>query len=190
MNPQAPPGGNEAAPTAVRNPTFMMRFDSLNRHFNHRLDKLTLWVRSRWCAFGVIILFFIYRIISLQGFYIIAYGYGIGLLNLLIGFLSPAVDPELDFEIPVEEGAEFRPFVRRLPEFKFWWSGFKWGVVSCILTFFSALDLPVFWPILVGYFIVLSFLTMKDRIKHMIRYRYVPWTTGKKKPKSLLPTNR
>ncbi|OUC48734.1 Rer1 family protein, partial [Trichinella nativa] len=37
----------------------------------------------------------------------------------------------------------------------------------------------VFWPILVVYFIILFCLTMKRQIKHMIKYRYVPFSFGK-----------
>ncbi|KAK7347953.1 hypothetical protein VNO80_22496 [Phaseolus coccineus] len=54
----------------------------------------------------------------------VSYGLGIYILNRLIGFLSPQVDPEiLDGEgptLPSSVNDEFRPFVRRLPGFKFW----------------------------------------------------------------------
>lgn len=55
--------------------------------------------------------------------------------------------------------------------------GFLFGFV---LTFFPVFDVPVFWPILVLYWFVLFFLTMKRQIKHMIKYRYVPFSFGKK----------
>ena len=57
-----------------------------------------------------------------QGFYIVTYGLGIYLLNRLIGFLSPMVDPELEGPTLPTKGSdqEFKPFQRRLPEFKFW----------------------------------------------------------------------
>ncbi|CAG8466272.1 15889_t:CDS:2 [Dentiscutata erythropus] len=56
---------------------------------------------------------------------------GIYLLNLFLAFLQPKFDPSLELDIAeseVEEGPslptkaeeEFRPFIRRLPEFKFW----------------------------------------------------------------------
>ena len=74
------------------------------------------------------------------------------------------------------ETGEFRPFSRKLPEFKFWVMGTK-AVLICIgMTFFSFFDLPVFWPILLGYFILLVFITMKERIKHMIKYKYLPFS--------------
>lgn len=49
-----------------------------------------------------------------------------------------------------------------------------------ILTFFPVFDVPVFWPILLLYWFVLFFITMKRQIKHMIKYRYLPFSTGKK----------
>ena len=49
------------------------------------------------------------------------YGLGIYNLNLLIGFISPQIDPETEGpQLPTQSDQEFKPFVRRLPEFKFW----------------------------------------------------------------------
>ena len=60
---------------------------------------------------------------------------GIYLLNLLLAFLQPKFDPSLEADLladEIEEGGEampslpsqkddeFRPFVRRLPEWNFW----------------------------------------------------------------------
>jgi hypothetical protein len=39
----------------------------------------------------------------------------------------------------------------------------------------------VFWPILLLYFLALFFVTMKGRIKHMIKHKYLPFSTGKKR---------
>jgi hypothetical protein len=38
----------------------------------------------------------------------------------------------------------------------------------------------VFWPILLLYWLVLFFVTMKRQIQHMIKYRYIPFSLGKK----------
>jgi len=158
---------------------------SFHVRFYRYMEQTTLWVKTRWLIFAVLFLSFGARIIIRQGFYIVAYAYGIYFLNLVLGFLSPQADPEMrdihDRESESDHG-EFRPFVRRLPEFKFWFYATQWLCISLVLTAFDIFDLPVFWPILVMYFIVLTCLTMKERIKHMIRYRYVPFDlTGKKK---------
>ncbi|RWV79650.1 hypothetical protein GW17_00059183 [Ensete ventricosum] len=49
------------------------------------------------------------------------------------------------------------------------------------MTFFSVFDVPVFWPILLCYWVVLFLLTMKRQIVHMIKYKYVPFNIGKQK---------
>ena len=51
---------------------------------------------------------------------------------------------------------------------------------ALLLTVSRAFDVPVFWPILVLYFFVLSFLTCRRRVAHMIKHGYVPWDYGKK----------
>merc|ERR1719502_1623441 len=121
------------------------------------------------------------RVYIKQGFYVVSYGLGIYLLNLFINFLSPAIDPdqEGDDALPIHNTSEYRPFSRKLPEFKFWKSALAAVSSGLVLTFFSIFDLPVFWPILLAYFILLLILTMKDRVKHMVKFGYVPWSTGK-----------
>lgn len=39
------------------------------------------------------------------------------------------------------------------------------------MTFFSAFDVPVYWPILVMYFLTLAFISARERIRHMVRLR-------------------
>ena len=38
---------------------------------------------------------------------------------------------------------------------------------------FPFFDIPVFWPILLVYFIILFVLTMRRQIAHMRKYKYV-----------------
>ena len=47
------------------------------------------------------------------------------------------------------------------------------------MTFLSIFDVPVFWPILLMYFIVLFYITMKRQIAHMIKHKYIPFSFGK-----------
>lgn len=54
-------------------------------------------------------------------------------------------------------------------------------VIAFVMTFFSVFDVPVFWPILLCYWIVLFVLTMKRQILHMVKYKYVPFNIGKQK---------
>merc|ERR1712154_369289 len=109
---------------------------------------------GRWLAFGFLAFLYLLRVWYLQGFYIVTYGLGIYLLNLFIGFLQPQDDMDNDGpRLPMHGGAdeEFRPFVRRVPEFKFWWSATKAVILAMTLTLFSIFDVPVFWPILLLY---------------------------------------
>ncbi|WWD17247.1 hypothetical protein CI109_101685 [Kwoniella shandongensis] len=91
-----------------------------------------------------------------------------GLKGLMSGFTSG------------NEDEEFRPFIRRLPEFKFWYNATKAITISLTCTLTRATDVPVYWPILVIYFLTLFGLTMRRQIQHMIKYKYVPFDLGKK----------
>ena len=120
----------------------------------------------------------------------VAYTLGIYLLNLFLAFLTPKFDPSLTQDEGIEDGDagsslptkqddEFRPFIRRLPEFKFWHSATRAIAIGFVCSWFSVFDIPVFWPVLVVYWIILFVLTMRRQIQHMIKYRYVPFSFGK-----------
>ncbi|XP_026662190.1 protein RER1A-like isoform X2 [Phoenix dactylifera] len=157
--------------------------NDFSRAFQYYLDRSTPHTVERWLGTLGVAVIYCLRVYYVQGFYIVTYGLGIYLLNLLIGFLSPIVDPELEVSdgpaLPTKGSDEFKPFIRRLPEFKFWYSITKAFCVAFVMTFFSVFDVPVFWPILLCYWIVLFALTMKRQILHMIKYKYVPFNIGK-----------
>ncbi|KAG6413404.1 hypothetical protein SASPL_126113 [Salvia splendens] len=145
--------------------------------------------------------------LSRKGFYIVTYGLGIYLLNLLIGFLSPLVDPELEpsdgpslptkvtyllggimyHDQKLQSSATSSlvgPFSYDLvlccgQFWGMWYAITKAFCVAFLMTFFSMFDVPVFWPVLLCYWIVLLFLTMKRQIMHMVKYRYIPFNLGK-----------
>ncbi|KAI3522188.1 hypothetical protein L1887_11671 [Cichorium endivia] len=176
-------GGDEAVHTssAVTNWSH-----TVSQRYQYLLDKSTPYVRHRWIGFGVAFFIYVLRVSIVQGYYIITYGLGIYILQLFITFLSPQVDPEFEepfdgLTLPTHGSEEFRPFVRRLPEFKFWYSITKAVCLAFTLTFFRIFDVPVFWPILLFYWIVLFVATMRRQIMHMIKHRYVPYSFGKRR---------
>lgn len=63
--------------------------------------------------------------------------------------------------LPTKEEDEFRPFVRRLPEFKFWYSTTKAIAIGFFCSWWEIFNLPVFWPVLVVYWLILLVLTSK-----------------------------
>lgn len=174
--------GGDAASDAV--PLAKWRSD-FSRAFQYYLDRSTPHPVQRWLGTLAAAAIYMLRVYHAQGFYIVSYGLGIYILNLLIGFLSPKVDPEVEAldgaSLPTKGSDEFKPFIRRLPEFKFWYAITKAFCVAFFMTFFSVFDVPVFWPILLCYWIVLFFLTMKRQIMHMIKYKYVPFSFGKQR---------
>lgn len=162
----------------------------INLRYQLFLDKISPHWKARWAFSLVALVVFLARVVISQGWYVICYALAIYYLNLLIGFISPRVDPSLSMGdedddvgpmLPTSASDEFKPFIRRVPEFKFWISGTKATLIALILTLFNIFDVPVFWPILLIYFIILFACTMRQQIKHMIRYSYVPWDSGKKK---------
>lgn len=153
---------------------------SLKNKFQQLLDKSVPQTAARWVFFSAVLSCYLLRVYYLEGFYIVTYGLGLSLLNLLIGFLSPLDTPSQDL-LPNRDTDEFKPFVRKLSEFNFWKDCTSGVLIAFFLTFFSIFNVPVFWPILLIYFCVLFFFTMKKQISHMRQHNYVPCNWGKKK---------
>lgn len=120
-----PGGGLGVADESTTTSSVKQLSHELWRRYQHLLDKSTPLVLYRWIFLAAIAAVYALRVYVVQGFYIITYGLGIYILQLLIAFLSPQVDPEIQGltdgpALPTRGSEEFRPFVRRLPEFKFW----------------------------------------------------------------------
>ncbi|KAI8913663.1 Rer1 family-domain-containing protein [Gorgonomyces haynaldii] len=161
----------------------------LEVRYQKALDDLTPYYRERWAGTIVLGILYTIRAFTAGGWYIVTYALGIYLLNAFLAFLTPKFDPAMEQmleeeeegpSLPTSSEQEFRPFIRRLPEFKFWFYSTRAFLIAGFCTLFEAFDLPVFWPILLMYFILLFFLTMKRQIAHMVKYKYVPWNAGKK----------
>ncbi|KAK8801592.1 hypothetical protein WA538_005430 [Blastocystis sp. DL] len=150
--------------------------------YTYYIEKTINYPLYRWVVLVLTLALYVKRILSTHGFYLVSYTLGLYLLNLLLGFLSPLdVYDDDTAELPTRDATEYRPFIRRVPEFKFWKDSIQAVVLCFFITFIPIFNIPVFWPILVAYFFMLFFITMRDRIAHMIRYRYLPWSHGKKK---------
>lgn len=70
-------------------------------------------------------------------------------------------DGDASSSLPTKQDDEFRPFIRRLPEFKFWHAATRAIAIGFFCTWFTVFDIPVFWPVLVMYWIILFVLTSR-----------------------------
>ena len=134
-----------------------------NRQFQHYLDKSVPHIKERWGAFAVVVLIYITRFSFLRLLHR-TYGLGIYNLNLVIGFLSPQVDPATG-DPPFHEGQrgvqalrQEAPGVQVLVPIH---QELRHQRSSCVR---PNLDVPVFWPILLMYWFMLFFMTMKQQI--------------------------
>ena len=160
-------------------------FEKIGIYFNIINDKIIIYRKSRWFAVAILSIIYFIRVFYKKGYYALTYCIGIHFLNSFIGFISPLDDPEDELGednsyLPQRSNEEFRPFQRKVREFSFWNMMFWTFLVSIVFTFFECFDIPVFWPLLLVYFVLIFFIIMKRQIKHMIKYNYLPWDTGKK----------
>ena len=148
------------------------------------MDKTIVHTKFRWASFIMFLILFFVRIISIQGFFVVTYALSIFLLNLFLRFITP-IKADLEDEdcdtpvLPIREKDEYKPMLRKLGEFKFWKTGIQVIFFAFLCTFVQALNFPVFWPVLVMYFVLLFAVTMKRQIAHMIKHGYLPIDYGK-----------
>merc|ERR1711916_110460 len=158
LNTQPSPGSKDN--DGLKTPSALEAYKNLfSQRTQKYLDDSVPYLKTRWIITLLLSIIYIVRVYYLAGWYIVTYALGIYLLNLLIGFLTPKVEPD----------------------FKFWYASTRALVFAFLATFFEFFNLPVYAPVLVVYFCVLFVVTMKQQIKHMIKHKYVPFTTGKKK---------
>merc|ERR1711998_574124 len=150
----------------------------VTQKYQQLLDKATPHTGPRWYFTAFLTLMYVLRVWLLAGFFVVSYGLGIYILNLLIPFISPQDEDSL---LPTAKDDEHRPFMRKMPEIKFWHGCTKSILIAIFMTFFRFFDVPVFWPILLLYFLMLFGMTMKKQISHMIQHNYRPWSSGKEK---------
>lgn len=157
--------------------------------YQRYMDKSVPHKALRWSCFAFLTFLFVARIVSYGGFYVIAYGLFIHMLAQAVMMVTPLYDPEESRggDLPTtnakgdERDDEFRPFVPVVQEFVVWKSVAKGVFISLLLTVIPLLDIPVYWPILVLYSIVLLAVNMGAKVKHMWQHGYVPWSAGKPK---------
>ena len=158
----------------------------LELYYNSIKDKIIIYKAERWGIVALLAVLYFIRMFRTKGYYALTYCIGIHFLNSFIGFISPLDDPEEDqlnngdSYLPQKNNEEFRPFQRKVKEYSFWSMMFWTFLIAIPMTFFEAFNIPVFWPLLLVYFILIFFLIMRRQIKHMIKYNYLPWDTGKK----------
>ncbi|MBW00421.1 Protein RER1, partial [Eschrichtius robustus] len=118
--------GDSVGDSVHGKPSVVYRFFTrLGQIYQSWLDKSTPYTAVRWVVTLGLSFVYMIRVYLLQGWYIVTYALGIYHLNLFIAFLSPKVDPSLMEDsddgpsLPTKQNEEFRPFIRRLPEFKF-----------------------------------------------------------------------
>jgi hypothetical protein len=154
-----------------------------------KLESLVLrtkpYLLYRWLILFVLAIAFFLRLSLGHRFYTIGYIVGLYFINCLVLFVSPKLDPDLYGRdaLPTVGHGDYRPFVRKLPEFVFWRRCFIAMAIAHVATLFKILDPPVYGPLLLVYFLFVAAFNFRSRIAHMIRNRYLPFDAGKEKRK-------
>jgi len=175
-----------------KNNSFMEKFlIRLTRIYRNKFERYTIYPKTRWSIFIVIFILYVLRVLQTGGFYVVSYIFGLYLLHLAVQFFTPLGIPEADEEddnmnetLPMTiNDQEDKPLIRSMNEFRFWQNCTLAAIISIFCTSSQLFDLPVFWPFLLAYFIMLFVLTVKRQIKHMVKWRYSVFDFNRKSTK-------
>ena len=156
------------------------------------LDKITPMRFERWIAFTIALGVFVVRIYLRQGYAVLAYLLGLFFLNNIMLFLAPNTDleEEMSGALPVRENDEYKGFQRKLQEMELWKELMGATVLTAVLSLFESMDIDIYWPLLLVYFVFMSCFLFRFKLEHMVRHKYIPIEIGKKKyskPDATLP---
>eukprot|EP01029_Cantina_marsupialis_P000490 TRINITY_DN1035_c0_g1_i2.p1 TRINITY_DN1035_c0_g1~~TRINITY_DN1035_c0_g1_i2.p1 ORF type:complete len:200 (+),score=32.94 TRINITY_DN1035_c0_g1_i2:66-665(+) len=152
------------------------------KKINSYVDRTVIHPKRRWTGLAVLFVTYLLRVLLARGYAVITYMGFVHILTKFIDFISPLKDPEEE-SLPQqnnEESQEKPTFERKLPEFKFWLSTVKTLLVCFFLTFFSFLDIQVYTPLLIVYFLFLTVFSLKQQVDRMIKHRYNPFDFSSK----------
>ena len=167
--------------------------------FRKKIDRLIVYRSQRWISFAVVLSLFILKMILLSAYFAVAYILGFYIMHNFILYLTPSTLPSIQDEEEAEENVyeipevvlehnedSSKPIVRKLGEFKLWKKLFFATSLCLSLTFFKIFDFPVFWQILLLYFIFIMTTIILRQRAHMKKYGYSMSDFFKKEDRKLV----
>lgn len=143
--------------------------------------------KFRWSITAFLLFLYIIRIYVVGGFHLVTYFMSIRLLFLALSLITPS-EP-IVAELPTtNKDDDCRPFVPVNDEFVVWRASTLTIAIAFIALFMPFCRIPAYWPILFIYVLALTITTVGSEVMKMIKYGYVPWTSGKKKFVRRAPT--
>ncbi len=166
----------------------------MTKIYRNKLEKYTIYPQRRWAVTLIIIFLYILRVTAIGGFYVVSYILGLYILHLAVQFFTPLGLPDadedddddgkiMDLPMTINQEGEDKPLIRSMNEFRFWQNVTLASIISLFCTSSLIFDLPVFWPFLLAYFIMLFILTVKRQFKHMSKYGYSLFDFNRKSTK-------
>ena len=157
------------------------------------VGRLVLYPRARWLCTLLLVTAYIYNA-QRASYDVATYLIGFYLLQLLLSYYTPQgvedepQESQSDYyylgseEFIVPEGAEEeatgvergedKPLLRSMGELQVWERATFAFIMGLVCTYFKMLQIDVFWPLLLVYFLVLVVYTLQKILKTMEKHRY------------------
>lgn len=136
--------------------------------------------KFRWVTTAVLAFLYFCRAFLVGGFPLVTYFMSIRILFLALTMITPS-EPISEQLPTTNRDDECRPFVPVNDEFIVWKSITATIAIAFTASFFRLFHIPAYWPILFFYVLVLTISCVGAEVSKMVRFGYVPWTSGKKK---------
>lgn len=164
---------------------------TVRKHHRNLLDYLIQYKTARWLITAALCLFYFERSYGMN-YYIVTYLIGFYVLQLIVKYVTPkGLDQDENEEEDYEEQSistdssisfqpyltdcradESRPITPSMSEMQVWERLTYAFTMGTICTCFKLLEIDVFWPMLVVYFLLLAAYTIRKVFKQMVKHNY------------------
>ena len=165
----------------------------MNPSVSKFLSSVEKYKYQRWVLFFGLEAVLIIRMILYRGFYVVGYIEGLTLLNLFFESIysntstngeGEGIDEDVN-EVPLHTIKDIEappsPILDQSNnetelsgDVRLWYAFMITVIISLIAVMIPALDIPVFWPLLLIYFLAIFILTMREPLWIMLTKRYTP----------------
>eukprot|EP00835_Amoeboradix_gromovi_P000787 NODE_29_length_33183_cov_0.333666.p21 type:complete len:166 gc:universal NODE_29_length_33183_cov_0.333666:915-1412(+) len=154
-----------------------------------KLSQIEEYRYQRWLMFFALEGLLILRMIMKRGFSVLGYIQGLTILNLFFESIYSSTNTEAEDdvinEIPLHTIKDIEappsPLIEQNSadislsgDVKLWFWCMVIVLVSLVCTFIDVLDIPVYWQLLLVYFLLLFTITMREPLWIMITKNYTP----------------
>lgn len=154
-------------------------------YIKNKINKTIIYRKERWILTIITYFLFIIKCVIYDSYYALLYILSFYYIQNIILFITPKDVPSIHdedededmYEIPdtvfnKSDDPDEKPIIRKISEFSLWEKITFFTLLCHLLSYFEVFNIPVWWPMLLIYFVIVSVLIVFKQRSHMNKYNY------------------